>query len=154
MDALLGKGEKNMKYISAVYRKIAYLLFFILFFLSFFDENHEPPTFSDVPCLGREHTSALPVLLEADSGIIPDFLSVEETHFSTQTAIINRVPTRRQAGSRTFFTAVGPVIVNTLCIFLTAFFYYFTIVFHQSRQFIIRYIHDKDGEKNTAPLFV
>lgn len=137
------EAETVMKFISVIHRKIACLLLFTILFLSLLDESH---TFSTLPVFGRACTSSLPILAEADTGIIPDYLTAKENVYSGYTAIINRTPIRRQTNACKVLSFPEDANIS-ISYSPTAFFLYITVVFHQSRQLIIRYIHDKDGEK-------
>lgn len=137
-----------MKQASYRRSKIACLLLLILFLLSVLDKNPEMPSADEIPYLGYTQAASVPCVLEEDTGIIPDFINAEETFYAGHAVILNRSTIRRLTNTRVDLTCHEATGYGVFCILLTLMLFYLAAAFLCSRQFIIRYIHDQDGQKN------
>ena len=142
------KGGDNMKQVSYRRGKVACLLLLVLFLLSVLDKNPEMPSPDEVPYLGYTQTASVPCVLEEDTGIIPDFINAEETFYAGHAVVLSRSTVRRLTNTRADLTCHEATGYGIFCILLTLMLFYLTAAFLCSRQFIIRYIHDQDGQKN------
>ena len=106
-------------------------------------------------CLLYTSTQAtsVPCILEEDTGIIPDFINAEETFYASHAVVLNRSTARRLTNTKADLTCHEAAGYCAFCILLTLMFFYLAAAFLCSRQFIIRYIHDQDGQKNKLLYF-
>ena len=142
-----------MKQASYRRSRTACLLLLILFLLSVLDKNPEIPSADEIPYLGYTQTTSGPCILEEDTGIIPDFINAEENFYASHAVVLNRSTARRLTNTKADLTCHEAAGYCAFCILLTLMLFYLAAAFLCSRQFIIRYIHDQDGQKNKLLYF-
>ena len=141
-----------MKYFIHKRKKLILFLSFLLIFLSPVSGRPELSSPMEISCSDNDPSSAISRFLHANSSIFPDFITEKETTFTSH-VISNRIQTRRQAGTRTILLPYEIKEHLALCLFLIVLFLSFFDLVYLSRQFIIRYIHDQDGQKNKLLYF-
>ena len=83
----------------------------------------------------------------------PDFINAEETFYASHAVVLNRSTTRRLTNTKADLTCHEAAGYCAFCILLSLMLFYLAAAFLCSRQFIIRYIHDQDGQKNKLLYF-
>lgn len=137
-----------MKQVSYRRGRTACLLLLVLLLLSVLDKNPEMPSADEVPYLGYTQATSVPCVLKEDTGIIPDFINAEETFYASHAVVLNCSTVRRLTNTKADLTCHEATGYGAFCILLTLMLFYLAAAFLCSRQFIIRYIHDQDGQKN------
>lgn len=87
-------------------------------------------------------------LLEADRGVLPDYLGEQEKTAVCNMAWLCRSIAKRTTVHRLDFTFYIVICMYALCIGFAVFLFYSTRTANRSLKFIICYIHDKDGQKD------
>lgn len=129
-------------------RKISCLLLLILLFLSVLDKKPEIPSINDISYLGYTKTASNSYKLETDNESIPDFIHVEGTLSIGHGTVLSRTTVKRLTNTRTALICHEITDYHSFCILSIFLILLLTSAIVHSCEFIIQYIHDKDGCKN------
>ena len=123
------------------------MLLVVLTLLSFFDIDCQVPSLAeDAGTIAPETVAGN--LLENDSGILPDYLGIEEIRTAGNVTWICQYAAKRTGSGRLDFAYSVVPCFYAWCIGVIVFLFYSIRTDNRSLKFIICYIHDTDGQKD------